>query len=293
MPSKLTTIYDFHQGAFDSSTIPDFDTQFIHEKDIEQFAKALNASESSSVTALNDWRPVRQRVKPKRPRSYKKPRRTTDETREGFVYTILKWPLLLLVVNWVLVLAFAYLITRTYVWAYERLITWRGQRQRLRQDVRSKTSYEAWHAAASELDLHLGNEQWKKTDDYAYYNSATVKKVNVQLKSSRKRAMSLELIEGDSHCKALSELRGLVEACVQNNFVGVENPRLYSETYYGTKYLAQQFIDELYASLAYLLYSPKLSDSDKYSLSKQLHKNFGRSALFLSGVSCLVVVVFV
>lgn len=44
--------------------------------------------------------------------------------------------------------------------------------------------------------------------------------------------------------KAVEELKGLVEACVKNNFVGVENARLYGQTYYGTKNLVQQFIDE-------------------------------------------------
>jgi hypothetical protein len=36
----------------------------------------------------------------------------------------------------------------------------------------------------------------------------------------------------------------LIEACVKTNFVGVENSRLYSQTYYGTKNLVQEFIDE-------------------------------------------------
>ncbi|EEY16531.1 triacylglycerol lipase [Verticillium alfalfae VaMs.102] len=49
---------------------------------------------------------------------------------------------------------------------------------------------------------------------------------------------------------AVDELRGLLEACVKNNFVGVENPRLYSQTYYGTKNLVQNFTDEGQLSLA-------------------------------------------
>lgn len=119
MPGKGTTTYGFPPTSFDPSTLPDFDTEFLDKADIEEFAKALNAPESSPVTALNDWRPIRQRVKRKRPRSRKQPRRTTDETREGFVYTILKWPLLLIVFGWILFLTITYLLTRTYIWGYE------------------------------------------------------------------------------------------------------------------------------------------------------------------------------
>ena len=70
---------------------------------------------------------------------------------------------------------------------------------------------------------------------------------------------------------------------VKNNFLGVENPRLYSETYYGTKNLAQDFIDELEKSLAYLLQTSHLTQSEKFNLAKHLHTNLGRTALCLSG----------
>ena len=283
MPAGEPTSYGFPESAFDFTTLPDFNTEFINKADLEEFAKALSAPESSPVIALNDWRPVRQRVKRKRAGQRKRPRRTTDETREGFVYTILKWPLFLIVSGWILFLSAAYLLTRTYIWAYERLVTWRGQRQRLRRNLRSKTNYEDWQIAAQALDKHLGNEQWKETDDYAYYDYTTVTKVKDQLKAGRKLAESQADLKNKSSKEVVAKLRSLVEACVKNNFVGVENPRLYSETYYGTKHLAQEFIDELHASLAYLLRSSQVSEAEKYSLAKQLHTNFGRTALCLSG----------
>ncbi|CAD6593794.1 MAG: hypothetical protein ASARMPRED_007954 [Alectoria sarmentosa] len=278
-----TIEYGFPRSSFDPSTLPDFDTEFIDKADIDEFAKALNAPETSPVIALNDWRPIHQRVKRKRARPRKKPRRTTDETREGFVYSILKWPLLLVVSGWILFLTCSYLITRLYIYGYERMVTWRGQRQKLRRNLRSKTNYQDWRIAAQELDDHLGNEQWKQTDDYAYYDHTTVTKVKEQLNAGRTLAKSQESINDRSSKEAVHKLRSLVEACVKNNFVGVENSRLYSETYYGTKCLAQAFIDELHSSLLYLLQSSQLSQSEKYSLAKHLHANFGRTAFCLSG----------
>ncbi len=274
-------MYGFPDSAFDPATIPDFDHEFLDSKDLDAFAKALNAPESSAVVALNDWKPIRQRTRRKGFRNRKKKPKRRDETREGFVYSISKWPLLLLVLIWILSLSFIYLITRLYVWGYERFLTWRGERQRLRRQLRATTTFEEWKHAAIALDNHLGNEKWKETDDYAYYDHTSVKKVKEKLQANRIKAISEEREPGTR--ESVENLRGLVEACVKNNFLGVENPKLYSETYYGTKHLAQDFIDEVQASLAFLLQSSKLSPKEKLALSRHLHTNFGRTALCLSG----------
>ena len=277
----------YAHDAYDPTRLPDFDTEFISKDDLDAFARALTAPDTTPVTALNDWRPVHQRVKRKTPRNKKKlPKRSKDETREGFVYSLLKWPLLATVFGWILVLGAAYLLTRFYIWAYEHVVTWRGQRERLRQNLRSKTDYKSWIAAAEALDRHLGNEKWKTVNDYAYYDHATISKVKEQLRSRRELAAA-EAEKNDSERgtlqHALEDLKSLVEACVRDNFAGTENPRLYSESYYGTKRLVQDFTDELEKSLSFLLKSSELSDGDKFALAKHLHANTGRTALCLSG----------
>ncbi|CAO1597958.1 hypothetical protein XANCAGTX0491_001740 [Xanthoria calcicola] len=271
----------FPPGAFDPSQLPDYHRDFIDPKDLEEFAKALNAPEAEPLVALNDWRPVHQRVRRTRPRTRKKkPKRSKDETREGFVYNVLKWPFLLIVLGWILALCLAYLVTRLYIWAYERLVTWRGRRQLLRKNLQSKPNFAQWKCAAEELDAYLGNEKWKSSDEYAYYDHSTVERVKDQLKSIRLQAQNKD---GGSATEATPRLRTLVAACLKNNAFGVENPRLYSETYYGTKHLAQAFLDELHASLQFLLRDSMLSGGDKYALSRHLHRNYGRAALCLSG----------
>lgn len=108
-------------------------------------------------------------------------------------------------------------------------------------------------------------------------------KVKDQLKASRAYAESREQSGGSPYREAIKRLMSLVESCGKNNFVGIENPRLYSEAYYGTKHLAQDFVDELHVSLAYLLHSSQFSKAEKYSFALRLHNNFGRTALCLSG----------
>jgi hypothetical protein len=279
------------EEGYDSSLLPDFDHDFLTEEDLLAFANALSAPEPSPssddllsptpttsdgrktsliagesfksrdslfITAQNDWAPVNPPRKEKRRgdkvkgRS-RKQRRNRDETREGYLYTILKWPFLGVVGAWVIGLAISYLFTRLYIWLYEHFVAWRGKRERLRRKLQSAETYKDWVEAAKELDAFLGNDGWKEEDVFAYYDSKTVKRVLEQMRRCRRR---VEQQEGGSSTgsengnstitrgKAVEDLKALVEACVKNNFVGVENSRLYSQTYYGTKKLVQDFIDE-------------------------------------------------
>ncbi|GAO13181.1 uncharacterized protein UV8b_03588 [Ustilaginoidea virens] len=253
-------------------------------------------------TAQNDWAPVSPRFYKRRPRLSRARRRrkgaskavegllgtrTKDETREGYLYQLFKWPLLLFVFAWLGGLALAYLSTRWYIWVFEHFFTWRGRRETLRRNMRRASTYHEWVAAARELDVFLGRQTWREENEFAYYDSKTVKRVWDQLKKLRAKAEAEEARgvqqNGAEHRTAVEDLRSLVEACVKNNFVGVENARLYSQTYYGTKNLVQNFIDEVERSIKLLLSTSRLQAEDKRLLFKHIHANYGRTALCLSG----------
>lgn len=126
-------------------------------------------------------------------------------------------------------------------------MAWRGERERLRRKLRATSNYSDWVKAAEQMDKFLGNDKWKVDDEYAYYDYKTIKRVLQQI---RKLRVKIEKEEkgakrgSEDPTKALETLKALVEACVKNNFAGIENSRLYSQTYYGTKNLVQDFIDE-------------------------------------------------
>lgn len=214
--------------------------------------------ESLFITAQNDWapvHPVRSKGKKSKGKSRRRAkRRSSDETREGYLYTLLKWPLLAIVVACVAGLGLSYLLTRLYIWLYEHFVAWRGTRERLRRKLHATTNYADWVTEAKALDAFLGNEKWQVDEEYAYYDHKTVRRVLEQMRRCRRRieggasgsgAGSSDRVQGDVGVeKAVEDLKALVEACVKNNFVGVENSRLYSQTYYGTKNLVQDFIDE-------------------------------------------------
>ncbi|CAK7228044.1 hypothetical protein SBRCBS47491_006771 [Sporothrix bragantina] len=207
-------------------------------------------------------------------------RRTRDETREGYLYGLLKWPFLIGVFGWIIGLSIAYLLTRMYIALYEQLITWRGRRERLRHRMRATDNYADWVAAANAMDTHLGNDKWQEENEFAFYDFRTVRRVADQLRRCRVRA---EAAEANSESKNVGDLKALVEACVKNNFAGIENRHLYSRTYYGTKNLVQSFIDEVERSLLFLIQTNQLDVSEKRALFKRLYANYGRTALCLSG----------
>ncbi|EDN08335.1 hypothetical protein HCAG_04845 [Histoplasma mississippiense (nom. inval.)] len=207
--------------------LPDFNRRFIEDKELEQFENALSAPEAAPLVAINDWRPIHQRVRKLGSRR-KAANRTVDETREGYLQ---------------------------------------------------------WKEAAEKLDAYLGNDRWKEVDEYAYYDHGTVKRVKRQLETLREKVELTQTSEGDRAklCSLLEDLRVLLEGCVKNNFAGVENPRLYSETYIGTKRLVQEFIDEVHTSLRLILTSKDVPNTTKEVFFKQLETNYGRTALCLSG----------
>lgn len=232
---------------------------------LQQQKEQQQRRDSLFITAQNDWAPVNQKVgrsgktgskrrHHKRPRAVRQGLRTKDETREGYLYGLLKWPFLVFVGSWLMGLSVAYVLTRYYIWFYEYFISWRGRRERLRRNMRATANYKDWRAAARELDEFLGNAAWKEKNEFAYYDWKTVRRVWDSMKKSRERAEAIErrIAEGQSVDaeerqegeKAIEALRALLAACVKNNFVGVENPRLYSQTYYGTKNLVQNHVDE-------------------------------------------------
>ncbi|KAI6246067.1 hypothetical protein HI914_05321 [Erysiphe necator] len=254
-------------------------------KETSKFRKALIYSKK------NGWAPIRSAKsgshwKKKNTGKYRKPLvRNNDETREGNAYVFLKWPLLFLVSTMMFILATCYLLTRLYIWLYEYFIAWRGQRQNLRNSLRNTTNYADWIEAAKKLDTFLGNDKWKVKDAYAYYDHRTLRRVLEQMRRCRYRIDGIGTQNGADMKPetAVEELKSLIVACVKNNFVGVENSRLYSETYYGSKNLVQNFIDEVERGISILAGTHYLDLQEKRNLFKSLQRNYGHTALCLSG----------
>ncbi|KAH6624885.1 acyl transferase/acyl hydrolase/lysophospholipase [Chaetomium sp. MPI-SDFR-AT-0129] len=267
-----------------------------------RIASRQPSSNSLFISARNDWAPVNERIvrgkgdgkggepskKGKKSGGKRKTSntqaRSKDETREGYFYALLKWPFLLFATAWLVGLSIGYLATRVYIALYEQGVTWRGKREQIRRAMRATGRYRDWVISARRMDDFFGNGRWKEVDDYAYYDSKTVRRVLGEIKRCRRQAeRGRQGQPSEETRRATEELKVLIEACVKNNFVGIENPRLYSQTYYGTKNLVQNFIDELERSIQFLIKTDQLSKEEKRIMFKGICANYGRTALCLSG----------
>lgn len=100
--------------------------------------------------------------------------------------------------------------------------------------MRNTNNYEEWIEAAKQLDSYFKYDEWKKEIPFGYYDYNLLKKVNRDLKSLRQEETN----------ENLQKLKNLLQDCVKNNYAGVENTRLYSHSYYGTKNIIEEYVDK-------------------------------------------------
>lgn len=195
-----------------------------------------------------------------------------DDELSGVGYRLLRWPVLAVILAWLGVLTFVYVSIRVYVALYEYAVTWRGDRRQLRQRLREANSYDDWVRRAVELDAHLGLEAWKHRPKFLFYDYRTVQTLVRQLRLS------------NAHPDP-EETATLLQACVKYNFAGTQGQELYSQCYYGTKDIVDQFNSEVVAGLDRMA-SSSLPLETRRVLFRSFSRNYGKSALALSGGAC-------
>lgn len=225
--------------------------------------RATNPRKVGRIAAASDFAPVYERT-------VRSSSKLDGAGREGLVYNLFRFPLLLCI--WlVIALEFtAYVLIRQLVNLSEYFIAWRGHKGTLRAGLRKAETGDEWREIALELDSYLGYEAWKCEDASGLYDWILIKKVLNSLQSMREK----DDAEG---------VMNVLELCLRNNFAGTENFRLYSETFFGTKYLIENYLSEVEECLAYLASTDKISTQLKRSFYRGAQKNMGRSALCLSG----------
>ncbi|KAI0092473.1 acyl transferase/acyl hydrolase/lysophospholipase [Irpex rosettiformis] len=268
------------------------DVDYVDEGHMRAFAEALKADEFSAiaddltspssplvgpstpfrhhvrkVSALSDFAPVNTRV---RRRKKINSDRSADSRRQEWLFVLVRWPLLT-IIFFIIAAEFGfYILIRQLVNTKEWLIAWRGRKGMLRKRLRGAKTYQEWKDAALALDEYLHFDEWKTVDEDSYYDWKLVRKVLRTLKSLRAK--------NDAH-----GLLGVLETCIRTNFAGLESPRLYSETFYGTKDLIEAYVTEQERALEFIRNSPDISNEEKKRFFKNANTNLGTTALCLSG----------
>ncbi|KZP33022.1 patatin-like phospholipase domain-containing protein [Athelia psychrophila] len=265
----------------------DLDVDYVVEEHIQAFAKALQAEDIADdpsdlnllsptasapqsprvrkVSALSDFAPVNQRVRKRRKRE-----KLPDGKRQDWLFVLLRWPLLIFIFAFIAGEFGLYVLIRQLVNGKEWLLAWRGRKGVLRKQLRAARTYEEWKKTAAAMDEHLQFQEWKQIDEDPYYDWRLVRKVRRSLKALREK-------------NDVRGVLGVLETCIRTNFAAVESPRLYSETFYGTKTLIESFLDEQHHALEFIRNTPELSTEEKKRFFKSANTNLGSSALCLSG----------
>ncbi|KAF9453064.1 patatin-domain-containing protein [Macrolepiota fuliginosa MF-IS2] len=219
------------------------------------------------VSALSDFAPINLKVQSRRKRKDK-------HRRHDWWFLLLRWPLLIFIFLFIAAEFGLYVLIRQVVNGKEWISAWRGKKGQLRKKLRAARTYEEWKEAAKELDRYLNFDEWKKIDEDAFYDWKLVRKVRRSLRNLREK--------GDAR-----GCLGVLETCIRPSFAAVESPRLYSETFLGTKDLIESYFDELEKSLEYIRETPDLSLDEKKRFFKSANTNLGVTALCLSGGATL------
>ncbi|TFY70167.1 hypothetical protein EVG20_g2838 [Dentipellis fragilis] len=293
-----------------SSAQADFDVDYVDEHHMRAFEEALGADDNAlipddltspgfisrpgtpasshhgstrirKVSALSDFAPVNVRVKRRRKGD------RAPERRQDWLYLIVRWPLLFSIFLFITLEFGFYVLIRQLVNAKEWLSAWRGRKGLLRKRLRASTSYQEWKDTAAVLDDYMHFNEWKSVEEDPFYDWRLVKKVKRSLKMLREKNDARGVL-------------GVLETCLRHNFrwcrvyevsqfdfgtspMLIYVPRLYSETFYGTKALVESYITELESALKYVRETPLLSNEEKKRFFKSAHTNLGLTALCLSG----------
>lgn len=270
-----------------------YDADFTNEDDLDAFADALKydfrgpSVESTpdlqqlhrvqTITSKSDWKPVFNRT-PQGEERVRQIRRASKPNTKGvdedsITYTLFRWPLLVWTLLWLLILSILYALVRLSIWLSETfIIVTDSKRRQLLNELESSANYEEYVARAQRLDNYLGLDDWQHQDEYKYYDWRTLRRTISQMRTLRSHHQWEDLIV-------------VLQSCIKSNFAGIENPIMYSHCYYGTKDLINKYITEAVKALDAVADAPEseLSDSDKRIFFKVLSRNFGKTAIALSG----------
>ncbi|MCB9778582.1 MAG: DUF3336 domain-containing protein [Alphaproteobacteria bacterium] len=134
------------------------------------------------------------------------------------------------------------------------------------------TSRAEWKAAAAEVDLRTGADQWRADDDSPHYDAALLRQELAQLQALRDAGDGLTLAE------KLTET-------VYRHQQDISAPELYAVALSGTKHLVLRWIEQVEASLRWLARHeiPGVPRAARLERFQRAERVYGRSALMLSG----------
>ncbi|EEB07015.1 triacylglycerol lipase [Schizosaccharomyces japonicus yFS275] len=143
-------------------------------------------------------------------------------------------------------------------------------RSDLLKKLKYASTYEEWLAVGSELDKRDGNEDWRRDERSDEYNYDLIRTRLVELRNARKE-------------KNTQLVLSLLRITLTRSFGNLNNMRLYRFAYAGTKYLINDYLNEVRQCLEYVNFTGDLNSQEKLNEFINLKLTLGNTALILSG----------
>jgi len=145
-------------------------------------------------------------------------------------------------------------------------------RRQLEQQLTEATTYDQWHATATQLDELTGALAWREESGCELLHEALIREHIDDMVRCR--------VKGDT----LALTRALQES-LYRHLGEIANPDLYTVAWTGTKYLVTEFLDEVERSMNFICDHPMpgVTEQQKLRLFQDAEWVYGRPALMLSG----------
>lgn len=150
------------------------------------------------------------------------------------------------------------------------------RRQILTLRMSNAETMEKWRAAAKELDILEGNEEWKFDNSSADFDAPLIQARLAELDDARTNV-------------DIKRMLAQVRTALSRDSGGMDNIQLYRHSYVGTKDLIERYIDSTLATIGALVEASKhplpdgIETKDILEQVVYARQAFGRSALSLSG----------
>eukprot|EP00051_Salpingoeca_urceolata_P028556 m.487458 g.487458 ORF g.487458 m.487458 type:complete len:713 (+) comp25031_c0_seq1:209-2347(+) len=146
----------------------------------------------------------------------------------------------------------------------------RRRRRILERRMAEARSYQEWERYARDLDLALGNNEWKINPTSPYYDAQGIADRLAHLRDARERQQPGDMLQR-----------------VQENLVrglcGLGKEQLYTKCTTGTKVLIEDYIDEVAQTIQAIAANSDIPWDAKERFLANARQAYGRSALLLSG----------
>eukprot|EP00755_Sulcionema_specki_P008620 Sspe_Gene.41472::Locus_20047_Transcript_1_1_Confidence_1.000_Length_2121::g.41472::m.41472 len=197
----------------------------------------------------------------------------SNKTRRSWGHILLRVPLLLIFGMMMLFELGLYIGVRIAVVLVETMLARRSRKlSALHKRRRNARTYKEHVAYCKEADIQEKRESWKGRAVSQHYDSNLLESAIAKLREARKLEDPKQFMR---------------VCCLSRNYGGIMNYELYTKTWTGTKYLIEEYVEEVVKGLRWLssLQVPVGSDvavlREHFLLKAKME--FGNSALLMSG----------